>query len=63
MITIEKTELKELIREVIREELLKLAISLTPYVSKQEMEDIEKALTDEDLSDADYEDMTAWIGK
>lgn len=46
MITAEKLDFKELIRDVIREELLKLQMVLTPYVSDTEMKDIEKSLTE-----------------
>ena len=61
-INIDKTELKETIREVIREELLSLAASLTPYVSKIEMDEIEGSLSENDLSDGEFVDGSAWLG-
>jgi hypothetical protein len=62
-INIDKTELKETIREVIREELISLAVSLTPYVSKTEMDEIESTLSENDLSDGEFVDGSAWLGK
>ena len=59
---IDKTELKETIREVLREELLSLAVSLTPYVSNAEMDEIEGALSENDLSDGEFVDGSAWLG-
>lgn len=50
-IGIDKSELKEAIREVLREELLSLAISLTPYVSDTEMQEIEKTFTEDDFQE------------
>ncbi len=61
-INIDKTELKETIREVIREEFLSLAVSLTPYVSKAEMDEIEGALSENELSDGEFVDGSAWLG-
>ncbi len=61
-INIDKTELKETIREVLREELISLAASLTPYVSKAEMDEIEGALSENDLSDGEFVDGSAWLG-
>ena len=61
-INIDKTELKETIREVLREELISLAASLTPYVSKAEMGEIEGTLKENDLSDGEFVDGSAWLG-
>ncbi len=61
-INIDKDELKETIREVLREELLTLAVSLTPYVSNAEMDDIDAALSENDLSDGEFVDGSAWLG-
>ena len=67
MIQVEQAELKEIIkesvREVIKEEFLKFTIKLTPYVSEQEMEEINNSLKDNDSVDEDYEDITEWLGK
>jgi hypothetical protein len=62
-IEIDKTELKETIREVLREELLNLAITLTPYVSDAEMQDIEKTFKKADFEDEEFIDGTKWLGR
>ena len=62
-ITVDKTELVEIVREIIKEELLKLTIKLTPYVSNEEMQEIEKTLSDDDLSDSDFVDGMKWLGR
>ncbi len=61
-IEIDKTELKEAIREVLREELLTLAISLAPYVSEIEMKGIEGVLSSKDFSEDEFVDGSAWLG-
>lgn len=62
-ITVDKTELAEIVREIVKEELLKLTIKLTPYVSNEEMQEIEKTLSDDDLSDSDFVDGMKWLGR
>ncbi len=62
-ITIEKEELKDLIREVLREELLNLAMNLTPYVSDEEMVDIEKRVSEEDFKEGEFVDGSEWLGR
>jgi len=62
-ITVYKTELAEIVREIVKEELLKLTIKLTPYVSNEEMQEIEKTLSDDDLSDSDFVDGLKWLGR
>lgn len=56
-------ELQELIQDTMKEELLKIQVSQTPYVSDKEMRDIEKSLTDEDLDNNDFVDMGEWLGR
>jgi len=55
--------LKEIIREIVKEELLKLTLKLTPYVSNEEMQDIEKAVLEEDLTDDNFVDGMKWLGQ
>lgn len=62
-IGIDKTELKEAIREVIREELLKLEVSLVPYVSDAEMLEVDKNLTDGDFRDDEFVESKEWLGQ
>ena len=62
-IEIDKAELKEAVREVIREELLKLEVSLTPFVSDEEMTIIKKAFTDDDFREGEFEDGKEWLGR
>ncbi|MBF0473446.1 MAG: hypothetical protein HQK91_08060 [Nitrospirae bacterium] len=64
-ITIDETQLKEIIREVFKEEFIKLSINLTPYVSQNEMEEINNTYSDEDFTDnqTDFIDMTSWLGR
>lgn len=62
-ITVEKKELKEILREVIREEFLNLAINLTPYVSDAEMEDIEKRVGEEGFKVGEFVDGNEWLGR
>lgn len=61
-IKIDKAELKEAIREVLREELLNLAASLAPHVSEAEMKDIEAAFPEEAFSEGGFTDGSAWLG-
>ena len=56
-------EFQVLIEDTIKKELLKIQISQTPYTSDEEMKDIEKTLSDEDLNDNDFVDMSEWLGK
>jgi hypothetical protein len=52
-------------REVIREEFINLSINLTPYVSQNEMEEINQTHLDEDIKEitTDFTDMTSWLGR
>ena len=61
-INIDKAELKETIREVLREELLNLAASMAPYVSEAEMKDIEAAFSKKDFAEEEFVDGSAWLG-
>ena len=63
MIAVEKEELQEIVRGVIREEMLKLSMSLTPYVPEDEMKDIEAAVSGKDFKNDDYVDGAAWLGR
>ncbi len=60
---IDKSELKETLREVIREELLKLEISLTPYASREEAEEIENTFEEDDFKDGEFVDGKEWLGR
>ncbi|MBF0538266.1 MAG: hypothetical protein HQL03_08455 [Nitrospirae bacterium] len=64
-VMIEETRLKGVIGEVSREELINLSIDLTPYVSSEEMEEINTAnINNDELTDAsDFVDMTKWLGR
>lgn len=62
-IEIDKAELKDAIREVVREELLNLAASLTPFVPEDEMKEIERTLKPDDLEDGEFVDGTKWLGR
>ena len=62
-IAVDKAELAEIVREIVKEELLKLTIKLTPYVSNEEMQEIEKTLSDDDLSDSNFVDGMKWLGR
>ena len=63
MESMKRKEIAEIVREMVREELLKLTIKLTPYVSNEEMQEIEKTLSDDDLSDSDFVDGMKWLGR
>lgn len=56
-------EFQELIEDTIKKELLKIQISQTPYVSDEEMKDIEETLTEDDVNDNDFVDMSEWLGR
>jgi len=64
-ITEDETRLREIMREVIREEFINLSINLTPYVSQNEMEEINQTHLDEDIKEitTDFTDMTSWLGR
>lgn len=64
-ITKDETRLREIMREVIREEFINLSINLTPYVSQNEMEEINQTHLDEDIKEitTDFTDMTSWLGR
>jgi len=64
ILTADETRFRELIREVIREEFISLSINLTPYVSQNEMKEINHTHSDEDFDDktTDFIDMTQWLG-
>jgi dihydroorotate dehydrogenase len=63
MESMKRKEMAEIVRKMVREELLKLTIKLTPYVSNEEMQEIEKTLSDDDLSDSDFVDGMKWLGR
>ena len=60
---IEKDELKQAIREVLREELANISLSLTPYVSDDEMKGINKAFGPEDFAEGEFVDGKKWLGR
>lgn len=60
---IDRQDLKDLLREVIREELLSLAINLMPYVSDTETAEIEDTYTDKDFEDTEFIEGMTWLGK
>jgi hypothetical protein len=61
--TIDASDLKELVREVIREEFLSLALNLMPYVSDDEMKEIDATFEDKDFEATDFVDGMAWLGR
>ena len=61
-ITVDEKKIKEIVKETIKEELLNFTIKLTPYVSDDEMHDVEKNLSNDDLTDDDFVDGTKWLG-
>ncbi|MCI4625267.1 MAG: hypothetical protein L3V56_04820 [Candidatus Magnetoovum sp. WYHC-5] len=60
---IDKNELKDLIGEVVRQELLKFAINFVPYVSDEEMKDIAKCCSGEDFTEDNFINITEWLGR
>ncbi len=62
-IVIEETKLEEIIRRVVREELLNLTINLIPYVSDEEMKELENIFSEEDFKDGETVDGTKWLGQ
>ncbi|KJU84926.1 hypothetical protein MBAV_002874 [Candidatus Magnetobacterium bavaricum] len=64
-VMIKETRLNEITTEVSREELINLAINLIPYVSSEEMEEINTAyINNDELTDASgFVDMTKWLGR
>lgn len=57
-----KEIIKESIREVLKEERLTLYEILTPYVSKKELNEIQKKFgSPQRYDENDFVDMTAWI--
>ncbi|KJR42562.1 hypothetical protein MCHI_001543 [Candidatus Magnetoovum chiemensis] len=63
-ITIDDAKLRELLREVIREEFLKLSVSLIPYISSEEINDINNTHTDNEFNDTDnFINLNQWLGR
>ena len=67
-LTIKKSDLKEIIKESVREaifeERIKLYETLIPTVSKKEMNDIEALYGNPtDYDNQSFKDMTDWINK
>ncbi len=61
VIQISKEELEELIEKKVREALIKALMEITPYVSDEEQEEIEKiAGNPEDYDESDFE---TWNGQ
>ena len=60
---IERQDLKDLLREVIREELLNLAVNIMPYISDAEMAEVEDTYTDKDFDDTEFIEGMTWLGK
>lgn len=60
---IEKEELKEAIREVLREELTSISLSLTPYASDEEMQEIHKIFGPEDFAGGEFVDGLKCLGR
>jgi hypothetical protein len=59
-----KKLIKESVREVLKEERLKIYEVLIPYVSKSEQREIEKQIGyPSDYSEEDFEDKTDWLYK
>ncbi|BAU12270.1 hypothetical protein LEP3755_27990 [Leptolyngbya sp. NIES-3755] len=57
-----KQLIKESLREVLREERLKLCQVLIPYVSDKEMQEIQAKLgTPADYKDTEFINMTDWV--
>jgi hypothetical protein len=57
-----KQLVKESLREVLREERLKLCQVLIPYVSDKEMQEIEEKLgSPNDYKDTEFLNMTDWV--
>ncbi len=62
-VMIEEAKLEEIIRKVVREELLRLTINLVPYVSDEEMEELENIFSEEDFKDGETVDGMKWLGQ
>lgn len=62
-IVIEEAKLEEIIRRVVREELLNLTINLIPYVSDEEMKELENVFSEEDFKDGETVDGMKWLGQ
>lgn len=62
-IVIEEAKLEEIIRKVVREELLNLTINLVPYVSDEEMKELENVFSEEDFKDGETVDGMKWLGQ
>lgn len=62
-IVIEEAKLEEIIRRVVREELLQLTINLIPYVSDEEMKELENVFSEEDFKDGETVDGMKWLGQ
>ncbi|GIL19353.1 MAG: hypothetical protein BroJett041_04670 [Candidatus Jettenia caeni] len=62
-IVIEEAKLEEIIRRVVREELLNLTINLILYVSDEEMKELENVFSEEDFKDGETVDGMRWLGQ
>lgn len=62
-IVIEEAKLEEIIRKVVREELLNLTVNLIPYVSDEEMKELENVFSEEDFKDGETVDGMKWLGQ
>lgn len=64
-ILVEEATLKDILREVIREEFINLSVNLIPHVTQEEMEEINQTYGEEDFSDTanDFIDMTEWLNE
>ncbi|GAB61335.1 MAG: hypothetical protein DWB56_16105 [Candidatus Jettenia sp.] len=62
-IVIEEAKLEEIIRRVVREELLNLTINLILYVSDEEMKELENVFSEEDFKDGETVDGMKWLGQ
>ncbi|MBI5100590.1 MAG: hypothetical protein HZB33_01955 [Nitrospirae bacterium] len=60
MQAVEREELKEIMREVIREEMLTLALNLIPYVSDEEQKGMEAMAIDQS---GDFVSGMSWLGR
>ncbi|MCE7882089.1 MAG: hypothetical protein DYG82_15965 [Candidatus Jettenia sp. AMX1] len=60
-IVIEEAKLEEIIRRVVREELLNLTINLILYVSDEEMKELENVFSEEDFKDGETVDGMKWL--
>ncbi|MDN5358931.1 MAG: hypothetical protein PWP76_774 [Candidatus Diapherotrites archaeon] len=55
-------EIRQVVREVVRDELTKLYLALTPEVSEEEMREIRKLLREKDEGKEETEGLS-WLGE